>query len=517
MRQILIMTLLGTAILSATTPLLADDCSGSSQNINCVAATQNIGNITMSVGQSAPLDLSKLGTINRIFPGNRTVIDVFQDGKSGDIYLRGKKVGSSDILIWAGSKKYRMFVSVGIDTATLGAQLRQIMPGEADIHVTSMADSLVLSGTVSDAMKLKQVVALAEAYIRGSSQELQTESKVFQAPENEPGQSVQVRSQSGSNSSQPASLTQSGMGANRIINLITVRGSQQVMLEVKVAEISKNLLNRLGSEFGWTGNSGDWTTGIISGLLSGSGQSNNTVITAIKGAGKEIALDAQKKDELVKILAEPNIVAISGQEGSFLSGGKVFIPTGRDRDGTVTLEEKEYGVGLRFTPTVLSENIIDLRVSPEVSELNKDGSAFTSGGITTVFPSISTRRASTTVQLRDGESFAIAGLIKNNVFETVKKFPLLGDIPLIGMFFRSNEFLSEKTELLFVVTPRLIKPATPPIQLPTDNFREPSQINFMINGRMEAWGDEKNENNRKNKTLQNMDTKDQGDSSSINP
>lgn len=484
MRQFLAITILGAAILAAT-PSNANDCI-TAQNVSCLSATQSLGNISMSVGQSVPLDLSKLGAISRIFPGNRTVIDVFQDAKSGDVYLRGKKVGSSDLLVWSGSKKYRMNVSVGIDTTALGTQLRQIMPDETDIQVTSMADSLVLSGSVADAMRLKQVVALAEAYLRGSSQELLTESKVYQAPENEPGQSVSVRSQSEGNSYRPTSLTQSGLGANRIINLITVRGSQQVLLEVKVAEISKNLLNRIGSELGWTNNSSGWTTGIVSGLLSGSGQANNTVITAIKGVGKEIKLDAQKKDELLKILAEPNIVAISGQQGSFLSGGKVFIPTGRDRDGTVTLEEKEYGVGLSFTPTVLGDNLIDLRVSPEVSELNKDGSAFTSGGITTVFPSISTRRASTTVQLRDGESFAIAGLIKNNVLEVIKKFPVLGDIPVIGMLFRSSEFQSEQTELLFVITPRLVKPATLPLQLPTDNFKEPSQFNFMVNGRMEA-------------------------------
>lgn len=496
LRHSLMIAVLGSSLIMPC--IAAADClpkNGSAAS--CVADTQSIGDLKLSVGQSLPLDFSALGGISRVFPGNRAVIDVFQDPKSGDIYLRGKKVGSSDLLVWATNhKKYHAQVTVGMDTSALGLQFTSLMPDENDIHVSSLADSLVLSGSVSDASRLKQIVALAEAYVRGNSQELVADSRIFQAPENEPGKSVSVRSSVDSNGARPVSLTQSGLGANRVINLLSVRGSQQVMLEVKIAEVSKSYLDRLGVDLKGSITSGSWTYGILSGLLSGSGTAGNTLFSAVKVPGsKEISVDAQKKDELVKILAEPNIVAISGQEGSFLSGGKIFIPTGRDRDGMVTLEEKEYGVGLKFLPTVLGDGIIDLHVTPEVSELSKDGSAFTSGGVTTVLPSISTRRASTTIQLHDGESFAIAGLLKNNITEVTKRVPLLGDIPFLGTLFRSSEFQSEKTELLFVITPHLVKPTTTktagPVPLPTDNFKEPSQANFMLNGRMEAFSHKK--------------------------
>ncbi|HEX4870452.1 MAG TPA: hypothetical protein VFV15_07025, partial [Moraxellaceae bacterium] len=319
-------------------------------------------------------------------------------------------------------------------------------------------------------------------------QELLGDAKVFESDEEVAGTTIKVRSRdSNTGIDTPENKQSSALGANRVINLLQVRGAQQVMLEVKIAEVSKSLLNRLGASFEGTSVDGSWKYGIVSSLLSGPAGAGNTVINALKTNGTELNVDAQKKDDLVKVLAEPTIVAISGQQGSFLSGGKIYIPTGRDSNGTVTLEEKEYGVGLRFTPTVLSNGMVDLQVTPEVSELAKDGSAFTVGGITSVYPSITTRRASTTVQLRDGETFAIAGLLKNNVVETIRRVPLLGDLPLVGALFRHSVFQSEKTELLFVVTPRLVKPVDGALRLPTDNFEEPNQFNFMLNGRMEGF------------------------------
>jgi pilus assembly protein CpaC len=202
-------------------------------------------------------------------------------------------------------------------------------------------------------------------------------------------------------------------------------------------------------------------------------------------------LDAQKQDGLIKILAEPNIMAISGQKGSFLAGGKVFIPVARTNDvtggTTITLEEREFGVGVTFTPTVLSGGRINLAVAPEVSELQQSGTPFaTINGITSILPSFTVRRAETTVQLQDGQSFAIGGLIKNNVTETVKAFPVLGEIPVLGALFRSSEFQRDKTELLFVVTPRLVKPLPANYPLPTDSFVEPSRTDFFLGGKLEG-------------------------------
>ena len=195
------------------------------------------------------------------------------------------------------------------------------------------------------------------------------------------------------------------------------------------------------------------------------------------------------KKNLVKVLAEPTITAINGQEGSFLAGGKIFIPVPQGGSGgstTITLEEKEFGVGLRFLPTVLEDGLINLRVTPEVSELSQLGATVSSaGGQISVLPSITTRRASTTVQLHDGESFAIGGLIKSNITETIRAMPVLGELPILGALFRSSAFQSEQSELLFIVTPRLAKamPTSPP--LPTDAYKQPTRAEFFLEGKLE--------------------------------
>lgn len=486
-RKSLMAMLFATAALGVVAPApvaMAQEAAGGT----LVAEVVDYPAVKMSVGQSIPLDLAGIGAVNKVFPGNRTLLDVFQETRSGEIFLRAKKVGVSEVMIWAANKKrYRIPVSVSLDTAPLQSQITQMLPNEPSVKVTAVADSLVLTGNVADATAVKEIVAMAEAYVRSLDQVLIGEAKVYEAPEAE-GTAIKVKTKnSDSGMEAPENVQTSSLGANKVINLLQVRGAQQVMLEVKIAEVSKTVLDRLGAQLQGSTVSGSWTWGIVSELLSGPAGADNTLITALKTNGTKVGLDAQKKDELVKVLAEPNIVAISGQEGSFLSGGKIYIPTGRDNNGTVTLEEKEYGVGLRFLPTVLANGLVNLAVTPEVSELSQNGQAFSVGGVTSVLPSITTRRASTTVQLRDGQSFAIAGLLKNNVNETVKRVPILGDIPLVGMLFRHNEFNSEKTELLFVVTPHLVRPLDAQPKLPTDNFKEPNQYNFMINGRMEGF------------------------------
>ena len=158
---------------------------------------------------------------------------------------------------------------------------------------------------------------------------------------------------------------------------------------------------------------------------------------------------------------------------------------------TITLEEKEFGVGLKFTPTVLEGGRIHLRVAPEVSELSQTGSPFTTvDGTTSILPSFTTRRVQTTVQLLDGQSLAIAGLIKNNVTETIKRTPLLGEIPILGALFRSSEFQSDRTELVFLITPRLVKPLNEKLALPTDSFTPPSRTEFFLGGQLEGRGSE---------------------------
>jgi pilus assembly protein CpaC len=189
------------------------------------------------------------------------------------------------------------------------------------------------------------------------------------------------------------------------------------------------------------------------------------------------------------VLAEPNIMAISGQSASFLSGGKIFIPVAQAGNGgapTITLQEKEFGVGLKFSPTVLDGTRVNLKLVSEVSELSQTGSPFTTvGGVTSVVPSLTTRQVDTTVQLNDGQSFAVAGLIRNSVTQTLSRFPGLGDIPVLGALFRSTEFQKDQTELIFIVTPRLVRPAAN-LAAPTDNHAEVGAARAVLLGKAEG-------------------------------
>ena len=201
-------------------------------------------------------------------------------------------------------------------------------------------------------------------------------------------------------------------------------------------------------------------------------------------------IDAQRDDGLIKLLAEPNLMAISGQEASFNAGGKIFIPVARNNDvggTTITLEEKEFGVGVKFKPTVLEGGRINLQVASRVSEPVQNGNPFaTANGVVTILPSFNERRAETTVQLYDGQSFMIAGLIKSDSSQTVKRFPGLGELPIIGTLFRSTQFQKDKSELMFVITPRLVQPLPPNHTLPTDNFIEPTRREYFFEGKTEG-------------------------------
>jgi pilus assembly protein CpaC len=278
-----------------------------------------------------------------------------------------------------------------------------------------------------------------------------------------------------------------GTSAQKVLNMLQVAAPQQVLLEVKIAEVSQSLVDQLGANLGYSKTNGSWTYGIMSSLLADTGN----VLGAVKNAGTQLVIDGQKRDGLVKILAEPTVMAISGQEASFLAGGKIFIPVAQNSStggNIITREEKEYGVAVKFMPTVLAGGRINLRVAPEVSELNREGIGISSStsAATAILPAFTTRRASTTVQLQDGQSFAIGGLIRNNVTSNIKRFPFLGDVPVLGTLFRSSEFQNDRTELVFIVTPHLAKPLPAAPRLPTDDYVQPSRTQFLIGGQHEG-------------------------------
>jgi pilus assembly protein CpaC len=256
------------------------------------------------------------------------------------------------------------------------------------------------------------------------------------------------------------------------------------MLDVRIAEVSKSLLDKLGLRVQAAGG-GDIRWNVLSSFLGGGGATAGLLFSN----GNAINLEAEKQDGLVRILAEPTIVAMSGQEGSFLVGGKVYIPITQSvgTGGTaVTLQEREFGVGLKFVPTVLDGGRISLKVAPEVSEISKETVSSGSQSGATLLPAFTTRRVSTTVQLQDGQSLVIGGLVRNSSTANRNAFPILGEIPILGALFRSNQFVADLTELVVVVRARLVQATDTTPSLPTDSVRPPTRREFFLDNRLQG-------------------------------
>jgi len=378
--------------------------------------------------------------------GNPEIADVLPISNRS-VYVLGKTFGTTSLTLYDSANRVIaiMDVAVGPDVDSLRKQLAQLVPDQAiDARISN--DSVILSGMVDNPGAADRAAQIAESYAGG-----------------------------------------------KIINLISLGSSQQVMLEVRFAEINRQVGERLGvSGFGLSRggtfsaavgegaslNSEDGLTlGAISdafGILNKSFNIGNVDIDA--------TLEVLERKGLAKTLAEPSLLALSGEKASFLAGGEFPIPVAQGTgDNAITVEFKPFGVSLGFTPTVLGNNVISMIIEPEVSSIDPSASVTTSGG--TVVPGLQTRRASTTVELRDGESFAIAGLLRQDFQTTVRQLPILGSIPIIGALFRSSSFQKGETELLIVVTPRLVAPLKPEqVRLPTDRIEDPSPIDVLIQG-----------------------------------
>ena len=387
------------------------------------------------------------------------------------LYIAGVDVGTTNMILQGKNGACSVIdVTVSMDPAALRATLAAVLPDEKNIVVTAAADTIVLSGSVLDGTVVARAGELAAAYVRRPVRALQPGGKDDAA--------------AGASATSAAAPAPSGAAGVRVVNMLGVSAPQQVLLEVKIAEVSKTLLQRLEAGTSFRFSSGSWATTVLANFLTGNSAAG---IDARKTNGNAIALDADKRDALVRMLAEPNVMAISGQEGSFLAGGKFFIPVAQENN-RITLEEREFGVGLRFTPTVLGGGRINLRVAPEVSELSREGIGVTAAGITgaAILPVLTTRRASTTVQLYDGQSFAIGGLIKNNLVGNLKAVPGLGEIPVLGALFRSTDYQQDRTELVFVITAHLVKPLPPDYRLPTDGLIPPTPVELLLGGKLEG-------------------------------
>jgi len=365
-----------------------------------------------------------------------------------NIYIKGLKPGVTNLTLWKNGHIFRIYdIAVNFDISLLKQKIHEILPDEKDIRIFATKDSITLSGMVSSTGDLDQVLVLSKAFC----------------------------------------------GEGNITNLLKVDGSQQVMLEVRVAEMSRRVLNRLGINFNIVNTAGEFGVQLLGGLSTFSlaqGEigdveysSDATGLVRFLSPHDHVQytgiIDFLKGNGLVKILAEPTLIATSGQTANFLAGGEFPIPE-IDDDGNQGVTFKPYGVELGFTPTVMSAKRISIRVEPVVSELDFSV-ATTIGGA--VVPGILARRASTMVELADGQSFAIAGILQETTRENLSKYPGLGDIPILGALFKSKSFQKNETELVIIVTPHLVKPLNMAEQtLPTDFYIEPDDAEFYL------WG-----------------------------
>jgi pilus assembly protein CpaC len=363
------------------------------------------------------------------------------------IYVLGKAPGRTTLTLLGPDGRLIANVEVQVvpDVAEFKERLRQIIPGEP-IEVRTANDGIVLSGTVSSTAKLDRALDLANRYAPG-----------------------------------------------RVSNLMSVGGTQQVMLKVRFAEMSRSVAKSLSSSVNFSNGDGDVRGGSGTFLTQdpdapGTELRSGTVGVLDLGfnvgdVGFNVLLEALESKGVVRTLAEPNLTALSGQKASFLAGGEYPIPVPGD-EGTITIEYKPFGVGLDFIPTVVDGDLINLEISASVSSIDPTVAISATGVSVNGFK---TRMTSTTVEMRDGESFAIAGLLQDDFRDLNGQVPWLGDVPILGTLFRSADFNRAQSELVVIVTPHLVTPVQgEALALPTDRIRIPTESELFLFGKVAA-------------------------------
>ena len=395
--------------------------------------------------------------------GNAEIADVIPL-TDRSLYIVGKKVGLTRLALLDVSKQLIGTVDIEV-TYDLDGLRRRLggNPGLEGIKVESVSGKMLLSGVVPDAVAMQHAVILAKQ-----------------------------------------------IAGDDVTNAMRVAAPQQVMLEVRFIEADRTASKAIGVDatvvgnraFGVTNNDnivggsgigvdgdGDFVNEVarsLTGGLVGNAVPFGTFAAKILAGGTEaeIAINALEERGLARRLAEPNLVALSGDTASFLAGGEFPFPVSADND-KISVEFKKFGVGLAFTPTVLAEGQINLKIEPEVSELDPTNFIRVSDGVE--IPSLIVRRASTTVELRDGQSFAIAGLLQSNNIKNQRQLPWLGDVPVLGALLRSAAYQKKETDLIIIVTPRLVKPRAPgqKLKTPLDNRVPTNDKEFFLTGQHE--------------------------------
>lgn len=416
--------------------------------------------VQVATNRGKLITLSK--PMSDIFIANPEIADV-QVRSPTQLYVFGKKSGETTISATSksGAVVYGATVRVGNNFDSLGQMLALAMP-DAQVTATTMNGLVLLTGTVANPDDASEAERLVTAFVGDET---------------------------------------------KVLSRLKTATPLQVNLQVRFAEVSRSFVKNIGSNFATVDTTGGFKFGLTRGRATGPqftpggplgvgltvgppgsslvSQGSNATTAGLAGKlfGLDVlsALDLGERNGQVTSLANPNLTALSGETGTFLAGGEIPIPVSGGL-GTVSVEYKQYGVSLAYTPTVLSDGRISLRVRPEVSQLDYSN-AVTIGGAQV--PGLTTRRTETTVELGSGQSFMIAGLLSNNHNNSIDKTPGVGDVPILGALFRSNAFQRNETELVIVITPYLVKPVDAnDIVLPTDGYKAPTDLDRILFGQL---------------------------------
>ena len=458
---------LGAAIVAGTAPAFAQ--------VTVMSDTEGVraGELQVPINKSQVLRVDR--AYGKALVGNPDIADVLPL-TDRSLYVLGKKLGTTSLTLYDRRNQLIAVVDVAVGPDVLGLrrQLSELMPTDK-VGARMSNDSIVLDGIVSSGPAADRAMQLAGTYAPG-----------------------------------------------KVVNMMSIGSAQQVMLEVRFSEVNRNALKQIGSGFFVRGGNGNFQGAVgggaslvpstdVTGTVSSSGGNNLSnplgnnlrlgaitnsfgILTrgfGILGGNVLASLDALETKGAVTTLAEPTLVALSGETASFLAGGEFPIPVSQGgstgssgSSNNITVEFKPFGVSLAFTPTVLADGVINLVVAPEVSSIDRSASIVING---LSIPGLQTRRARTVVELRDGESFAMAGLLRKDFSDTVRQFPILGSIPIIGSLFRSSGFQKSETELVIIVTPRLVRPVPAgSLKVPTDRATPPSEVDLFLLGQTDS-------------------------------